>query len=98
MFSSTLAITGFSPNNATTSAVATYVNDGQITSSPDFKLQDIKAICSASVPFAHGITCLQPKYVERFDENSCTFGPLMYLVDEIVSKTSLSIWAFIFKY
>ena len=86
VFSSTSAITGFSPNKATTSAVATYVKDGQMTSSPGFKLQDIKAICNASVPFAHGITCLHPKYLERLDENSCTFGPLIYFVDEIVSE------------
>ena len=36
--------------------------------------------------------------LERFDENSCTLGPLIYFVDEIVSRTSLSIWVFIFKY
>ena len=41
---------------------------------------------------------IKVKYLERFDENSCTFGPLIYFVDEIVSRTSLSIWVFIFKY
>ena len=66
VFSSTSAITGFSPNKATTSAVATYVKDGQMTSSPGFKLQDIKAICNASVPLAHGITFFTPRYDSKF--------------------------------
>jgi hypothetical protein len=33
-----------------------------ITSSPGFKSNPIIAICKASVPFAHGMTCFTSKY------------------------------------
>ena len=52
---------GTNPNKAITSAVATYVNDAVITSSPGFNPNPIIAICNASVPFAQGITCFAPK-------------------------------------
>ena len=56
---------GLNPNKAITSVVAMYVNEGVITSSPGFKPKAIKAICKASVPFAHGITCFTPKYASN---------------------------------
>ena len=58
---STSVITGVNPKREITSAVATYVNEGQITSSPGFKDKAISAIWRASVPLAQGITCLTSK-------------------------------------
>ena len=57
---STSINTGLIPSNAATSTVAMYVKEGVITSSPASKPNAIMAICNASVPLAHGITCLDP--------------------------------------
>ena len=48
----------FSPNTAAASAVAIYVHEGHIISSPCFKPKAMNAICNASVPLAHGMTFL----------------------------------------
>ena len=52
---------GVSFNKAITSTVAAKVKSAVITSSPCSKPNPIMAICKASVPFAHGITCFTPK-------------------------------------
>ena len=63
---STSTKTGLRFNNAITSTVAAKVKFEVITSSPGFRSNDIIAICNASVPFAHGITCFTCKYSSRF--------------------------------
>ena len=69
--------TGFKPNNAMTSVVAMYVKEGVITSSPAFKPKAISAICKASVPFAHGMTCFTSRYCSNSALKPVTSGPLM---------------------
>ena len=49
--------TGLSCNKAITSTVAAKVKSDVIISSPGCKPKLINAICKASVPLAHGITC-----------------------------------------
>ena len=49
---STSQKTILTPITAAASAVAIYVQDGQIISSPGFRFNAIKAICRASVPLA----------------------------------------------
>ncbi|MCY1235994.1 hypothetical protein D9M72_486290 [compost metagenome] len=63
---STSTKTGVSCKSAITSTVAAKVKSAVITSSPGFKSIAIMAICKASVPFAHGITCFAPRYSSRF--------------------------------
>ena len=63
---STSTKTGANCNNAITSTVAAKVKSAVITSSPGFNPNAIIAICNASVPLAHGITCLTSKYSSRF--------------------------------
>ena len=57
LYKSTSTKTGVSCNKAITSTVAAKVKSAVITSSPGFKSNAIMAICNASVPLAHGITC-----------------------------------------
>ena len=58
LYKSTSTKTGVSCSSAITSTVAAKVKSAVITSSPGCKFKAIIAICSASVPLAHGITCL----------------------------------------
>ena len=58
--------TGVKLRRAITSTVAANVKSAVMTSSPGFKPNPIIAICNASVPFAHGITCLTPRYSSKF--------------------------------
>ena len=71
------------PRTAAASAVAIYVQDGHIISSPGFRFNAMNAICKASVPLAHVITFLTFKNAERFVANSLTIGPLTNLPDSI---------------
>ena len=62
---STSINTGVSRSSEITSTVAAKVKSAVITSSPGSSFNPIKAICNASVPFAHGITCFTPKYCSK---------------------------------
>ena len=62
---STSISTGVNFNRAITSTVAAKVKSTVITSSPCSSPKPIMAICNASVPFAHGITCLTDKYFSK---------------------------------
>ena len=66
LYKSTSTKTGVSCNNAIVSTVAAKVKSAVITSSPGFNPNPIMAICKASVPLAHGITCFTPRYSSRF--------------------------------
>ena len=61
VFGSTSTKTGVRFNKPITSTVAAKVKSAVIISSPGFKPKPIKAICKASVPLAHGITCFTPR-------------------------------------
>ena len=89
-FLSTSTKIALSPNNFTTSAVATKVKSGQIISSPLFNSNAMSATCKASVPLAHGITCFIPKYSSNSFWKACTLGPLIYA--ELL-KTSFMEWS-----
>ncbi|MNE28724.1 hypothetical protein D3C80_1221760 [compost metagenome] len=62
---STSTKTGVNCSKAITSTVAAKVKSAVITSSPGFKSNPIIAICKASVPLAHGITCFTPRYSSK---------------------------------
>ena len=64
---STSIKTGVNFNKAITSTVAAKVKSTVITSSPCSRPKPIMAICKASVPFAHGITCFTVKYFSKSD-------------------------------
>ena len=65
LFMSTSTKTGVNCNKAITSTVAAKVKSAVITSSPGCKPKPIMAICKASVPLAHGMTCFTPKYFSK---------------------------------
>ena len=52
-----------------------------ITSSPGFKPNAINAICKASVPFPHGITCFTCRYSSNSFWKAFTSGPLINAAD-----------------
>ena len=95
---STSTSTGTSPRSAITSAVATYVNAGTIISSPLCSPSDIRAICSASVPFAQVIACAAPVYPARLAENSLHLAPFMNCAAFITFCIWESTSSFILRY
>ena len=95
---STSTTTGFKPSKRITSIVEAKEKFVVITSSPLFNSRAIKAICSASVPLAHGITCFTSTYFCKLFWNSFTIGPLINVEELITFFISLLTCHRIFLY
>ena len=82
------ANTGLPPASTTELAVAAKVNDGTITSSPDFLPAARNAMCNAEVPEFTAMLCRRCTNSENSDSNAATSGPPAIIPDRSTRSTA----------